>query len=152
MAGNAYLTYSIFEGVLTGTTNGKMWHIFAASGGRGASKTPGVVNAGLANNPYATGVKLQTGSSGGPIPTGRYAIEKPLTNYHGKGRWAKLIPDSHNAMLHRAGFAIHGPGPRGSDGCIVPRNVAEFHELMDALEVDEGGTLYVIDTFEGGMG
>lgn len=152
MAGTANLTFAIFEGVLTGTAGGKSWHVFAASGGRGGSKTPKVVDPTVANNPYATGVKLKSGNSGGPIPAGRYVIEKPVANYKGRGRWAKLIPDKCNSMHGRAGFAIHGSGPRGSDGCIVPKNKAEFHELMNALEADNGGTLFVIDTFDGGLG
>jgi hypothetical protein len=40
-------------------------------------------------------------------------------------------------MKGRAGFAIHGRGQRGSDGCIVPQdfdNVLNIHALLKTRE------------------
>ena len=58
--------------------------------------------------------------------------------------WATLVPDPHNGIMNRAGFAIHGRGQHGSDGCIVPFNPVDFQRLMDALEADGGGVLQVM--------
>jgi hypothetical protein len=37
-------------------------------------------------------------------------------------------------MHNRDGFAIHGRGQRGSDGCIVPENFRVVLELLDAAK------------------
>jgi hypothetical protein len=144
MSGKASLTYYLFEGVLVGTANGTSFHISAGSGGRSGSKQATAVDGSVANNPYQTPRQYPTHPSGGPLPAGRYRIHKPVPNYKGKGRWATLTLEA-GQSYGRGGFAIHGRGPRGSDGCIVPVNGAEFHRLMDALEADGGGTLFVVD-------
>jgi len=154
-AGKALLTYYIFEGILVGQAGGKSFHIFALSGGGGGSKStkPGWVAGGVVNNPYMTGLKERDTKSGhrhgGPLPVGRYTIAKPEANHGGKGRWATLVPDPWNVMMNRAGFAIHGRGQHGSDGCIVPTNPADFQRLMDALEADGGGVLHVLSSMDG---
>jgi hypothetical protein len=152
----AQLTYYIFEGVLAGSAGGKTIHIFALSGGGGGSKSKkkGWVDPNVVNNPYMTGLKTEDTKSGhqhgGPIPVGSYTIAKPEKNHSGHGRWASLVSGAGNVMGGRSGFAIHGSGPHGSDGCIVPTNPADFHSLMDALEKDGGGTLTVLSAM-GGM-
>ncbi len=149
------LTYYIFEGVLVGQAGGSSFHIFALSGGGGGSKStvPGWVAGDVVNNPYMTGLAERDTKSGhrhgGPIPAGLTTIAGPRPTTKGKGRWATLVPDPRNAMMHRSGFAIHGRGKHGSDGCIVPTNPADFQRLMDALEVDGGGDLYVLTTMSG---
>lgn len=152
----AELTYYIFEGVLVGTAGEKSFHIFALSGGGGGSKSKqkGWVKSEVVNNPYMTGLETKDTKSGhqhgGPIPVGGYQIEKPEKNHKGHGRWASLTPMSGNKMAGRSGgFAIHGRGQHGSDGCIVPTNPANFHQLMDALEKDGGGTLFVLPAMGG---
>jgi hypothetical protein len=153
--GKAILTYYIFEGILVGRAGGRSFHIFALSGGGGGSKSPkpGWVAGDVVNNPYLTGLKEEDSKSGhrhgGPLPVGRYKIAKPEPNHEGKGRWASLIPDPHNVMMTRGGFAIHGRGPHGSDGCIVPTNPADFQHLMNALEADGGGVLQVLSSMSG---
>ena len=109
----ASLTYYIFEGVLVGLAGGRVFHLFARSGGGGGS------------------TKHDTDFDG------RYSL---LKHPH-LGRAAFLEPDKRTPMMGRDGFFIHGRGPHGSDGCIVPS--AEFTELMDALERDGGGILNV---------
>lgn len=151
MWGKASLTYYIFEGLLVGTVNGKSVHILAACGGRAGSKTEGVVDGHVANNPYQTPRKIPPYPTGGPLPTGVYSIDKPLPNYKGNGPWAHLHPRPGNQMFGRVKFAIHGRGPRGSDGCIVPLHPHEFHHLMDGLEADGGGTLVVCDAIGGSL-
>src|SRR5438876_1205541 len=49
----------------------------------------------------------------------------------------------------RDGFYIHGRGPHGSDGCIVPVNSVDFNNLMSALIQSNGGLLFVQETLDG---
>ena len=142
----ANLTYYITEGVLAGTANGHMIHLSALSGGGGGSRVhPGNSDT---NNPRSQGVKEVDGAHhihGGPIPAGRYKVLSP--GHHRKlGLAAQLDPYDDvqaRSMYGRDGFYIHGRGPHGSDGCIVP--MEGFAELMAALTRDRGGVLYVLE-------
>lgn len=115
---NAELRYNIASGELEGTVDGVKLQGTAGSGGRAGSKVKDAMNWWLANNPYATRVKLNADHSnaGGPLPMGSYL----LSLHESKPNWIRLTPRDATAMHGRAGFAIHGRGPRGSDGCIVP--------------------------------
>lgn len=117
--GNTDLTYNIVEASLTGQVDGVWFNARANSGGRGGSKKKGVQQYFLANNPFASGVKLREGdasSVGGTLPMGRYILRL----HESRKNWIRLIPAAGNQMHGRSGFAIHGRGIRGSDGCIVP--------------------------------
>lgn len=146
----ADLTYYIFEGVLAGTVGPKMFHMEALSGGGGGStlgKTSDAVN-----NPYSEGLKTAGKGSakghvhGGPIPPGKYTIQAPAQHPH-LGLSAQLV-HPHWKPFGRDGFYIHGRGPHGSDGCIVPLNKIQFQELMAALTASNGGTLFVQEAME----
>ena len=138
----ANLTYYIFEGVLVGNAGGRSFHLLALSGGGGGSTKSRP--AASMNNPYMTALKTTSPGAqhqhGGPLPSGWYKILKPAQHPH-LGRSALLEPRIPNAMMGRGGFFIHGRGPHGSDGCIVP--LSQFKELMDALDQSGGGTLRV---------
>lgn len=144
------LTYYIFEGILVGRAGGSNFHLLALSGGGGGSK----VNAqdfGSGFYPYLTARKTQgTGKNhvhGGPIPPGRYIIHTPAQNPH-LGLSAYLEPDNNSKrVMDRDGFYIHGRGPHGSDGCIVP--LEGFQGLMDAITKDGGGMLFVLEAIGG---
>jgi len=110
------LVFNIVEQLLVGAIDGVKISANAVAGGRAGSKTPGAVHYFLANNPYATGVKLTEKNPGGPLVMGSYRLK----THESHSNWIRLLPDASNAMHGRAGFAIHGRGPRGSDGCIVP--------------------------------
>lgn len=130
----ADLTYNILEHSLTGAIDGTRINAKAVSGGRAGSKTDGAVNPLLANNPYLTGVKLSGGTPGGTLPQGTYT----LRTHEKRKNWIRLVPRS-GAMHGRAGFAIHGRGKRGSDGCIVPwdfHNVLLLYKLTKAREAE----------------
>jgi hypothetical protein len=149
----ADLTYCIFEGTLTGYVNRAFFSIEAVSGG-GAGSTLHKAST-SANNPYMEGLKT-TGSAnavghrhGGPIPPGKYTISKPSHHPH-LGLSAQLTHPGWKPM-GRDGFYIHGRGPHGSDGCIVPLNHARFVDLMKALTDAGGGTLFVQETMDGSM-
>ena len=152
--GNAQLTFYLSEGVLTGYVAGKWINIYALSGGGGGTKKKsGPDEPGTVNNPYRTGQRERGSVRGGPLPAGRYEIGTPIAWHH--GRAARLTPsvsaDKFTNITGRdGGFLIHGRGPKGSDGCIVPKYPADFQELMDGLANDKGGVLFVLEG-EGGV-
>lgn len=141
----ADLTFAIAGGMLTGTAGGEAVKMPAFSGGRGGSTTKGAVDAGVVNNPDKVGQKTDHRHHvhGGPLPPGTYTIGVPSRHAH-LGLSAALTPHTGNHMLGRAGFFIHGSGPHGSDGCIVPAAAADFHRLMHLLTTSHGGTLTVV--------
>jgi hypothetical protein len=136
--------YNILEEVLVGSLDGTSITAHVVSGGRAGSKTKGVVNPFLANNPYATHVK-EGKTPGGPVIMGKYRLK----THESKPSWIRLLPFAENAMHGRDGFAIHGRGPRGSDGCIVPTQFAVvqlLYSLVKARETNGGAapTLAVV--------
>jgi hypothetical protein len=143
------LTYYIFEGVLTGFANGSLIHISALSGGGGGSTKNRPSES--VNNPYMEGLKTastRTGHvHGGPLPPGTYAVKHPAVHKH-LGLSAELVPKRGN-MMGRGGFFIHGRGPHGSDGCIVPLDHVQFNRLMHALNMSNGGILVVAERMGG---
>lgn len=145
----ASLTYYIWEGLLVGTANGTFIHLPAVCGGGGGSTANAPTE--KANNPYMSAFKTQGAGRGhqhgGPLPPGKYGIAKPAV--HPKLKLsARLTPRGGQAMFGRDGFLIHGPGPHGSDGCIVVEKKA-LVPLMDALTASGGGTLYVEEAMDG---
>jgi hypothetical protein len=146
----ASLTFYIKQGLLVGNAGGKHIQLRVWSGGGGGSKT-GWVEKGVVNNPAMVGRRTSGGHHdhkhhhhGGPIPPGHYAIRTPDGSHPDLGPIsAALIPSNHNHMHHRGGFFIHGRGPHGSDGCIVPHTAKDFQMLMEALKQDHGGHLTV---------
>jgi hypothetical protein len=128
------LVYNIVEQVLSGDIDGVSILPQAGSGGRAGSKSKGAHNIFLANNPYATGVKMKGTRPGGPLPMARYVLKT-----HESNNWIRLLPIAEDAKLlgDRDGFAIHGRGKRGSDGCIVPTDfnvVQTIYRLVKARE------------------
>jgi hypothetical protein len=141
---SASLSYYISEGLLTGLAAGHMVSLRAMSGGGGGSTKHGGNTD--TNNPSSTGLKETSAHRGGPLPAGRYKIAAPSRRAH-LGLCAELDPydkDQGAHMFGRGGFFIHGRGPLGSDGCIVP--MESFAELMGYLTKDRGGVLVVFAT------
>jgi hypothetical protein len=141
----ADLHYSIARGLLYGTAGGKDFSIPAWSGfGGGSTRHAGPGKVLQYMGPVLTWVPTSDEGKkhqhGGPLPVGTYTIERPARNGH-LGQSAKLDPAEGNWMLGRSDFFIHGRGPHGSDGCIVPSD--KFQDLMDALTDSGGGTLVV---------
>lgn len=135
--GRPDLVYNIVEGQLSGSIDGEFIFGRAGSGGRANSKTPGALNHWLANNPFAVRVKKSADHPGGPLPLGRYFV----VTHESRSNWLRLIPADGTAMHGRDGMAIHGRGPRGSDGCIVPSDfsvVQQLWRLVKAREDEQG--------------
>ena len=114
------MRYFIADGQLVGSIDGQSFFAEAGSGGRAGSKKKGVLNIGLANNPDATCVRGNDKDPDGfgPIPEGLYYMKTHEKNVN----WIRLNQDPTNNMCGRDGFAIHGRGPTGSHGCIVPND------------------------------
>ncbi len=130
----ADLTYNIVEMTLTGSIDGHRVNATAYSGGRAGSKQANAVHPMLANNPFATGVKkIKKGDKtiGGTIPLGTYALKTQEDKHH---KYIRLNPVAGTNLHGRGGFLIHGRGPRGSDGCIVPQNFAVVVSLYGLVE------------------
>jgi hypothetical protein len=143
----ADLTYYIFDGILVGNAGGG--YIFMTAGSGGGSHSTSARATDVADNVYATGVQTVEKPQhrhGGPLPLGKYKIHRSSKHKH-LGRSCYLEPDKHNQMWGRSGFYIHGAGPHGSDGCIVPTNRLTY--LLDRIDKDNGGTLFVEETTGG---
>jgi hypothetical protein len=129
----ADLSYNIVTRRLQGCIDDTQIDGVAVSGGRAGSKLAGAVLESLANNPFATRVKKTAASPGGPLPMALYR----LVTHESRKNWIRLVPANPAALGGRAGFAIHGRGDRGSDGCIVPMDfsiVLLVHRLVRARE------------------
>lgn len=119
----------------------------AWSGGQGGSTRDGAADPFVTNNVFLMSRKTDhaKGTHGGPLPIGEYAVAAPARHPH-LGLAAKLTPTGKGltfGMFGRDGFYIHGRGPHGSDGCIVPERNADFHALMRVLAESGGGTITV---------
>jgi hypothetical protein len=120
------LVFNIVEQTLTGKIGQTVISAHAVSGGRAGSKNEDSVNPLLANNPYGTGVKKRgdrQGEEGGAIPMRKFELK----THESKQNWIRLVPLKGEDLGKRDGFAIHGRGQRGSDGCIVPM---DFHNVL----------------------
>jgi len=143
------LTYRIAMQRLTGTVNGEEFDIYAASGG-GRGRRRGAPEASVSSFDHRR--KTTRATRGGPIPPGYYIVHTPSAHPR-LGRSAfleqtvssllQLEPTSELGVVvtNRDGFFVHGRGPRGSDGCIVP--FEQFDELLDALQAEGGSVLLV---------
>ena len=129
--GSVDLTFNLADGLLTGKLDGYTVNARAASGGRGNSKSPGAGRYFLVNNFFSSQVKLEKSdpiSVGGTLPLGLYRLK----THERRANWIRLNPEPGTNMGIRDGMAIHGRGPRGSDGCIVP---ADFHVVTKLYEL-----------------
>lgn len=141
------LVFNIVEQRLTGTLDRVIFNDHAVSGGRAGTKLAGAANPFIANNPFATRIKLSPSVPGGPLPLCRFTLQIHETRQN----WIRLLPAPGQNLGGRSGFAIHGRGERGSDGCIVPMNfevVKQLHRLTAARAAAQqpAPTLQVIAT------
>jgi hypothetical protein len=145
MPGKANLTFYVNAGMLSGKLNGKYISFPVVSGGGGGAKgrvfgeDPGAVN-----NPFRSNQKENAKKKirGGSIPSGTYRIGIPARQPH-LGLAARLTPLKVPELGTRGGFFIHGRGPKGSDGCLVPLDAKNYQLLMAGLKADNGGALSV---------
>lgn len=127
------LVFNMVEQTLTGKIGDTHVSARAVSGGRAGSKKKGAVNPLMANNPFSTGIKKTKDQPGGAIPLRKFS----LRTHESRKNWIRLLPLAGENLGARDGFAIHGRGQRGSDGCIVPTDfhvVLLLHRLVKDLE------------------
>lgn len=124
------LTYSIATELLRGTITNQEFIIHTLSGGRRGSTTPGAPQHTPASYDSFRQTRHDKGVHGGPLPPGIY-ICRYVANHH-KFHECIFLDRTLTAMLRVDSdaririyprdndFFIHGAGPHGSDGCLVP--------------------------------
>lgn len=154
-----HLTYYVWSERLIGSIGDQKFSMRAVSGGGRGGKKPDNT---LASYGAYRGKDAATGQRGGTLPPGYYRVEKPSTyggSIHGPPiskltpisidePFAALNPTStpdapYGRDYEKEPFLIHGPGVKGSDGCIVI-DWTHRKPLLDEVEaVDAGITLRV---------
>ncbi|HIJ88262.1 MAG TPA: DUF2778 domain-containing protein [Desulfuromonadales bacterium] len=140
------LIYSITDEMLYSTTKGFSFSTQAFSGG-GRGSTAGAQRNDLAH--WDTDKKapesFDFSNRGGPIPVGFYVV-KYIGNYKNFGECARLEQTITSLIqvdlkspigikvTKRDKFLIHGCGPKGSDGCIVPANKEALKKLLTFIK------------------
>ena len=162
----ARLEYNAAAERLSGTIGTEIFNFIAYSGGsRGhqANVTAqqattylhnqaGTLKSRLATTPEITDKSGKYVQRGGTLPPGHYRCEYKA-NYPGFGECIRLHRLSDALAIHSPfasmpiphgrtdGFFIHGSGPKGSDGCIVPANHAERLRLNKAVKDFAGSVI-----------
>ena len=152
MASNI-LRYSIRDELLYGTVADISFSMRAFSGG-GRGSTSGIERTDVKH--WSTEKKAPAAfdakNRGGPLPRGHY-IARYVSAHPTFGRCAVLeqtitsllridpFAPGGVSVTKRGGFYIHGPGPHGSDGCIVPANKVDYRSLIDAIRSASGVVL-----------
>lgn len=147
------LTYSISRERLFGRVGSKDFDLYAVSGG-GRGRTKGSADQTLAGWSTWRKANQKKGVRGGPLPPGLYIVHAPVKHVR-LGR-AAYLEQTVSSILQfdatsslgitvtdRDGFFIHGRGPSGSDGCIVP--MEGFKQLLDAIATAAPIALKVVD-------
>jgi hypothetical protein len=156
----AELVYDAASEILSGTiANNPSFFMTAYSGGsRGhkASVAPNLATAYLHNQAGTLTSRMATTPEkkdaqghykqrGGTLPPGHYLC-RYIAHHPSFGECIRLLrtvdamaihsPFSAHPIPHHRGndFYIHGSGPKGSDGCIVPASQAERHRLNQAVK------------------
>ena len=150
------LRYSIRDECLYGTVAKTSFSMKAFSGG-GRGSTAGKERTDLKH--WSTRKKApdtyDEKNRGGPLPIGLY-----LATYFGvhpvlgacsqlSQTISSLIQTDYESPIGfsvtpRDKFYIHGEGPKGSDGCIVPANKVDLKELLAAIKGVSGPVVLVV--------
>lgn len=137
------LHYSISDEILYSTEKGFSFSTRAYSGG-GRGSTRGVQRQDFAHwqTTRKAPATYSESNRGGPLPVGLY-VARYVGPYKHFGKVARLeqtlsslLQTDMTAPLglrvtDRDGFLIHGCGPKGSDGCIVPANAEDLDSVLD---------------------
>lgn len=155
----AILTYDAASEILSGSIGPNIFRMTAYSGGSRGHRA--VVSSALADkylhkqadtlsSRLATTSEVKDAQGrykrrGGTLPSGHYACHY-LAHHHTFGECIQLLrsldaraihtPFYPHTIPHGRGndFFIHGSGPKGSDGCIVPAIEAERFRLNRAIK------------------
>ena len=145
------LRYSIADEMLYSTEKGFSFSSKAFSGG-GRGSAAGMQQTDLAhwNTNKKAPESFDEKNRGGPLPTGFY-LAKYIGKYKKFGECARL-EQTLTSLVHvdilegikvtdRDGFLIHGAGPRGSDGCIVPATKEALRAVLTHIKNSKGTVL-----------
>ena len=163
----ARLEYSAASELLTGAIGSSRFRVVASSGGsRGHKTSVSAKAAGKYLHAQASSLTSHLATTktiekdgkylqrGGTLPPGHY-----ICDYHAKhaafGECIQLRQTSDALAIHspfspfpiphgRSGFFIHGSGPKGSDGCIVPANEVERLRLNKAVRDFPGKVILLV--------
>lgn len=164
--GVATLMYDAAIEILSGTIGRNAFRMTAYSGGSRGHRTgvkPELATRYLhreserLSSRMTTTVELKDSQGrykrrGGTLPPGHYNCEY-IAHHHTFGECIRLLrcadarairtPFYPHPIPHGRGndFFIHGSGPKGSDGCIVPAVPAERHRLNRAIKHFPGRVL-----------
>ncbi len=152
------LTYDVQSERLSGTVGAEHFDVRAVSGGGRGSKVRPEGQETLRSWLVGTKEDEARGVRGGPIPPGFYVccylqshppfgecifLEQTLTSLIVRSPESAIGI----ALRDRDGFYIHGQGPKGSDGCIVPMIESERKRLNKAVKANPGTPLRVINPY-----
>lgn len=135
-----YLVYLIGEERLYGKVGGEQLSLRAYSGGARGSRVAARPENSAASFDVRKGVEGHgPGERGGPLPPGHY-LAHATEQHHtlGRANWLESVT-AHLKYQTRdysrgPGFYIHGRGPLGSDGCIVPDAPAQREHLQSLID------------------
>ena len=148
------LTYSIATETLSGTVGTERFFFKAWSGGRRGT-TGSEAQSAPASYDVFRKEKHGAGVHGGPLPPGIYLCR--YVAHHPKFHECIFLEQTLTSLFevdakanirfyNRDGFYIHGRGPHGSDGCIVPENESVRHVFNKAVKNAAGTVmLQVVD-------
>lgn len=152
------LTYDIQSQRLSGTVGNQRFDMVAVSGGGRGSKIRPEGQETLRSWSVGTKEDATRGDRGGPIPPGFY-ICRHLQNHPPFGECIFLEQTLTSLLVltpgsplgvevqQRDGFYVHGRGPKGSDGCIVPLVETERQRLNHAVAANPGTPLRVVNPY-----
>jgi hypothetical protein len=166
----AQLEYDAARELLSGTVGqARAFHVIAYSGGSRGHKPrvdpkkaaaylhhqAGTLTGRLATTRQVNATDGKYVQRGGTLPPGHYTCHY-VANHPTFGECIRLLrtadaveirsPFSPHPIPHGRGndFFIHGSGPKGSDGCIVPANNDERLRLNHALKTFQGEVVLLV--------
>lgn len=138
------LTYSIATEWLRGSIGHDDFSMHVLSGGGRGRKGGGAEHDWASYNVFRKEKTTSAGHThGGPLPPGIYVCR--YTGHHPKFHECIYLEQTITSILKvdanarvkfydRDAFYIHGRGPHGSDGCIVPEDETERGRLNKAIK------------------
>jgi hypothetical protein len=138
------LIYDSGHEMLHGTVGTTQFSFRAYSGGgRGSVNKP----AGVATvSSWSFRIKEHGNVRGGPLPPGNYKCVY-YSNHPKFHECISLNPIDVADLANRDGFFIHGRGPKGSDGCIVPAVKDDRLKLIASIKNHPGTVLRVVNPY-----
>lgn len=165
----ADLVYDAAAELLSGVLGTQPFHIVAYSGGSRGHKTgvkaalaakylhdqAGTLSSRMATTPMIEDAHGNYKQRGGTLPAGHYVCHY-VAHHKTFHECIQLLRTADALAIHSQfsphpiphgrgnDFFIHGSGPKGSDGCIIPANEAERHRLNRAVKQFHGKVMLLV--------